>query len=318
MLFDSEFLAKLEHLYLLSQRIFRGTHRAERRSHHAGSSLEFADYRNYVPGDDPRSIDWNVYGRLDRLFVKLFEAEEDLAVYVLVDCSASMGWTPSVPRLRLPRKQRRTADGQESPPPAGPGVSKFDQARKIAAALAYIALANLDRVNVHGFDDRLGSDCGLSRGKSQFHKILRFLSDLQYSNRTTALEASLRTFSQRVKRRGLAILISDFFDPAGFRDALNLLRFQRFEIELIQVLHPGELRPDLSGDFELVDAETGSSLEVTATQAVRAAVAKEMEDFLADLQRYSVEYRIGSLIARTDVPFEDLVLRVLRERRFAA
>src|SRR4029077_17171789 len=122
LLFDSAFLAKLEQLYLLSRKIFRGQQRAERKSKQIGSSLEFADYRNYTPGDDLRTIDWNIYGRLDRLFVKLFEEEQDLPVYFLVDASASRRWQP----------------GQLS--------TKFDQARRITASLAYIALANLDRV----------------------------------------------------------------------------------------------------------------------------------------------------------------------------
>ncbi|MGA8659567.1 MAG: DUF58 domain-containing protein [Chthoniobacterales bacterium] len=292
-LFDTEFLAKLEHLYLLSQRIFRGAARAERKSRHIGSSLEFADYRNYVAGDDPRTIDWNVYGRLDRLFVKLFEEEEDLHVYLLVDSSASMAWQ------------------------AG-GISKFDQARRIAAALAYISLANLDRVNVHAFDDTLGVDCGLSRGKSQFHQILSFLGALECSERTTSLRKAIQRFVQRVRRRGLVILISDFFDPEGYQMALNLLRFQRFELQVIQLVDPAELAPDLSGDFQLLDCETGQALDVTSNQSARAAFTAEVTKFLKGLERYCLESRTGFLQATTNDPFEDLILRVLRKRRLAA
>src|SRR3954447_25316878 len=152
--FDTAFLSKLEQLYLLSKKLFRGAHRAERRSRQVGSSLEFADYRNYTSGDDLRSIDWNIYGRLDRLFIKLFEQEQDLDISFLLDASASMRWTPP--------------DGAER-------LSKFDQARRITASLAYIGLANLDRVNVHYFGSRLEEDLGLCRGKSQFHKVLEFL-----------------------------------------------------------------------------------------------------------------------------------------------
>src|SRR5204863_8524817 len=140
LLFDSAFLAKLEQLHLLARKIFRGEHHAERRSRQSGSSLEFADYRTYAFGDDLRSIDWNVYARLDRLFVKLFEQEQDLDVHFLVDASASMRWASSF-----------------SP--------KLDQGRRIAAALSYIALSNLDRVNIVWFGSALGRDLGLSRGK---------------------------------------------------------------------------------------------------------------------------------------------------------
>lgn len=292
-LFDTEFLAKLEHLYLLSQRIFRGTSRAERRARHIGSSLEFADYRNYVAGDDPRTIDWNVYGRLDRLFVKLFEEEEDLHVYLLVDSSASMAWQSGA-------------------------LSKFDHARRIAAALAYISLANLDRVNVHAFDDNLGADCGLARGKSQFHQILSFLGALECSDRSTSLRNAIQRFVQRVRRRGLVVLISDFFDPEGYQMALNLLRFQRFELQVIQVVDPAELAPDFSGDFRLLDCETGQALDVTSNPSARAAFKAEITNFLSGLERYCLESHTGLLQATTNDPFEDLILRVLRERRLAA
>src|SRR6188768_3047813 len=198
-IFSSAFLGKLEQLYLLSKKLFRGAHRAERRSRQVGSSLEFADYRNYTGGDDLRSIDWNIYGRLDRLFIKLFEQEQDLDISFLIDASASMRWTPPNGAQRL---------------------SKLDQARRITASLAYIGLANLDRVNVHWFGHRLGDDMGLARGKSQFHKVLDFLRDAPAPEGDTRLLPTLRAFTQRMKRRGLVFLLSDLFDPAGVEEAL--------------------------------------------------------------------------------------------------
>ena len=150
-LFDSDFLAKLEQLHLLAKRLFRGEQRAERRSRQTGASLEFADYREYVPGDELRSIDWPAYGRLERLFVKLYEQEQDLPVSFLIDASASMRWRPS-----------ETA----------PGWSKLEQARRLAAALAYIALANLDAVNVFYFSSDVQAELRVLRGKGQFHRVL--------------------------------------------------------------------------------------------------------------------------------------------------
>ena len=291
-LFDSEFLVKLEHLCLLSQRIFRGAFKAERQSRHIGSSLEFADYRNYVHGDDPRTIDWNVYGRLSRLFVKLFDEEEDLQVSILLDCSASMGWSSG-------------------------GITKFDQARKIVAALAYIALANLDRVHLFSFGDELKVDSGLGRGKSQFHRLLKFLTGLKPNERATALYPVIQRFTQHNRRRGLAIIVSDFFDLAGYETALNLLRFQRFEIQLVQVVDPSEIDPGIFGDFELEDCETGRRIEVNCNQSVRAAFKAEVERFQESLRRYCLERRCGLLPAKTTDPFEELILRVLRERRIA-
>jgi len=194
LLFDSAFLSKLEQLYLLSKKLFRGAHRAERRSRQLGSSLEFADYRNYTAGDDLRSIDWNIYGRLDRLFIKLFEQEQDLDISFLIDASASMRWSP-----------------ESRPGAQAPRISKFDQARRIAASLAYIGLANLDRVNVHYFGSRLEKDMGLSRGKSQFHKVLDFLRDAPELDGETRLLPSLQTFRPAHETPGPRLCAERFF-----------------------------------------------------------------------------------------------------------
>jgi uncharacterized protein (DUF58 family) len=295
LLFDSAFLSKLEQLYLLSKKLFRGEHRAERKSRQTGSSLEFADYRSYTLGDDLRTIDWNIYGRLDRLFIKLFEQEQDLQITFLVDASASMRWTP---------------EGAESG-----ASSKFDQARRIAASLAYIGLANLDRVNIHYFGSGLIGDMGLSRGKSQFHKVLEFLRRAPAAESETRLLASLRTFAGRMKRRGLVFVISDFFDPAGYEEALGVLRYNHFDVHLVQVLDPTELNPKQTGDLRLIDAEGEAALEVTANGPLLQRYREEVAKFLTGLAQFCVERGLGYAQALTDVPFEDLVLRVLRDGR---
>ena len=290
LLFDSAFLAKLEQLHVLARKIFRGEHHAERRSRQSGSSLEFADYRNYAFGDDLRSIDWNVYARLDRLFIKLFEQEQDLDVHFLIDASASMRWAPH-------------ADG----------TPKLDQSRRIAAALSYIALANLDRVNLAWFGATLGRDLGLSRGKSQFHKVLDFLRAAPEPEGATALLPSLRAFAQRMKRRGLVFVISDCLDPAGYEEALSLLRYHQFEVHIVQVLDPAELRPPVSGDLRLTECETGEMYEITATDALLTRYHEQVDSFLRDLETFCLRRGIGYATATTAVPFEDLVLRVLRD-----
>ena len=297
-LFDSALLAKLEQLYLLSKKLFRGAHRAERRSRQTGSSLEFADYRNYTAGDDLRSIDWNIYGRLDRLFIKLFEHEQNLDISFLIDASASMRWTENA--------QHSTPNTQ---------LSKLDQARRITASLAYIALANLDRVNIHWFASQLGDDMGLSRGKSQFHKVLDFLRDAPALTGDTRLLPTVRAFTQRMKRRGLVFLLSDLFDPAGTDEALALLRFQRFEIHVIHILDPAELRPTATGDLRLIESETGTACEVTANEALLRRYHAEIDAFLAATAAHCAERGIAYAQATTAVPFEDLVLRVLRDGR---
>ena len=295
MFFDSAFLARLERLHLLSRRAFAGQSRAERRSHKLGSSQEFADYRNYTPGDDLRSVDWNIYGRSDKLFLKLFEEEEDLHIYLLVDASASMRWTATDPRTDQPLR-----------------TSKLDLARQVAGTLAYIGLANLDRVNVHYFSGNLGGDLGLGRGKSHFHRALQFLDRLPGEAGQTNLTRSLRAFGQKTKRRGLAIILSDFFDPSGYEEALSYLLYQRFEIQLVQLLDPAELNPRLRGDLRLTDSETGQVYEVTANEGLLRAYEREIGTFLEGLEAFCGKRQIGYRRATTDVGFEDFVLRMLR------
>ncbi len=285
LLFDSVFLAKLEQLHLLAKRLFRGEHRAERRSRQVGSSLEFADYRNYSWGDELRTIDWSVYARLDRLIVKLFEQERDLDVHFLIDASASMHWAPT----------------------------KLDQARRIAAALGYVALANLDRVNVCWFGESLGEDTGLMRGKPQFHTLLEYLRNAPAAAEKTSLLASLRAFAQRLKRSGLVFVLSDFLDPAGYEEALNLLRHHHFEVHLVQVLDPAELSPGELGDLRLTECETGESCEITVSESLVSNYRKAIAAWLGEIEQFCHQRAIGYARAGTEVPFEDLVLRVLRD-----
>lgn len=292
-LFDGAFLSKLQQLHLLARRIFRGAQRAQRRSRRPGASLEFADYRDYASGDDLRTIDWKVYGRLDRLFVKLFEEEEDLHIHILIDASPSMRWCP---------------------PSRGAGrAPKFDQARRLAAALAYISLAHLDRVNVYYFADRLLDDVGMRRGKHRFPVILRFLREAPAPGAATDLEAALAGFTARVGRPGLAVVLSDMFDPSGFERALDLLHYHHFETRVIQILLPEELRPGLRGDLRVVDCETGEQLDALADPATLQAYRDAIDEELARLERFCRSRQMGLIRADATAPFEDLVLRSLRE-----
>ena len=292
-LFDSAFLAKLEQLHLLARRLFRGERRAERRSRHLGSSLEFADYREYTPGDEPRSIDWNAYGRLERLFVKLYEQERDLPVSFLIDASASMRWLPGF--------------GDQAEP------SKFDHSRRLCAALAYIALANLDRVDIHFFSASLLGELGVARGKGQFHSVLEFLNDAPEPDGPTRLLQSVKALTQRARRRGLIFVLSDFFDPGGYEEALSLLRHAQFEVHVLQVLAPAELAPSETGDLRLREDETGDSIEVTANENLLRRYRGEIAAFNGALESFCLGRGIAFARAMTDVPFADVVLRALRD-----
>lgn len=289
-LFDSAFLAKLEQLHLLARKLFRGEHRAERRSRQVGSSLEFADYRNYAWGDEPRTIDWAVFARLDRLFVKLFEQERDLDVHFLIDASASMMWTPE-------QGTRRT---------------KQHAAARAAAALSYIALANLDRVNVCWFGDTLHEDLGLTRGKTQFHSILEYLRKTPPEGARTSLTEAMKALTLRLKRRGLVFVLSDFFDPNGYEQPLNLLRHNQFEVHLIQVLDPAELSPTVTGDLRLTECETGEGYELTVSEALVKDYRQAIGRWLEELEQFCLRRGVGYARATTDMEFEDVVLTILR------
>ena len=287
-LFDDEFQRKLEMLAIVSRRVFAGRMRSERRSKKKGSGVEFADYRDYVPGDDFRFVDWNVYQRFGRLLVRLYEEEEDLSIYFIVDCSTSMGF----------------GDGR-----------KFDQARRLCAALAYVGLANLDRVTIVGVSDSVVSRMPTTRGKGRIFKALEFLEDLQPTGQTD-LRDSLKTFVAQHKRRGLAVLISDLYDPAGFEGGINVLRFNKFEPYVLHVVDPKEAEPTLKGDVRIYDCETGEEREVTVTEQLLERMAQAVRDYQGNIERFCTSRQVPYFAADIGTPFDELILRVFRRGGF--
>jgi uncharacterized protein (DUF58 family) len=282
--FEEGFLRKLERLAVVAKRVVALHGRGERRTRHVGSGIEFADHRDYVAGDDLRHLDWNLYGRLERPLVRMFDEDEDLPVYLLVDASASMGLgTP--PKLRL--------------------------ARETAAALAYVALTNLDRVGVYPAAEGLGPGLGLVRGKAQIHPLLGLLASLRPQGRTD-LGAAASRLVERHRRRGVVVVISDFFDPAGAERGLDRLRYGRFEPVVVQINAPEEAMPGLRGDVTLVDAETGEERPLTITPAVAEAYRERYQSRLRALSRFCRERAIPCVQVSSDHALEELVLRVLR------
>jgi uncharacterized protein (DUF58 family) len=284
--FDESFLKKLEYLYVVSRKVFTGAMRAERRTRKVGSGVEFADHRNYAVGDDLRYLDWSVYGRLDKLLLRLFEEEEDLHIYLLVDASASM----------------RTSD-------------KLDYALTVTAALAYVGLAKLDRVSIVPFGGGDRDRLPPSRGKGNIFKVFQFLQGLDPRG-TTELSRSLEGFVHSTKRRGIAIVVSDFYDPAGYEEGLNLLRYHRFEPTVLQVYARKEADPGLRGDLQIVDVETGEEREVTVTERQLAEYKKLHAAYCDQLRDFCGARGIGYFRADTAVPFDELVLRIFRAGGF--
>ena len=283
-LFDDEFLIGLEYLEIVAKRAFQGASGGERRSKRLGAGLEFADHRRYSPGDDFRHIDWNVYARLGKLLLRLFEEEEDLTIYVLLDVSASMG--------------------------LGQG-RRFDQARRLAAAMAYVSLANLDRVSVVALDESIRDRLLPARGKAQIFHVLRFLSELKPSG-TTRLGQALQSFVHQAPRRGVALLISDLYSQDGIEDAVNALRYHRFEPVVLHLTERDELDIGLRGDLRLIDCETGALRDITMTPRIMARYQEAHAAWRADIETFCMQRQVPYFEAPVEQSFRDTMLSIFR------
>lgn len=282
-LLEPEFLRKLEQLTIVSKRVFSGQLKGDRRSSRRGTSVEFADFRNYTLGDDLRYVDWNTFARLEKLFLKLFVEEEDLHVYLLLDGSQSMAYG---------------------------APSKFDYGRRVAASLGYIGLSNLDRVGATVFAEKMRDHQPPVRGRQQVFPYFSFLERAQPGGQTS-LAASLKEFALKTRRPGVAILISDFFDPE-WEIGLKALLHRRFQVSVIQVLDRSEVRPDLVGDLKLVDCETGEEREITISAGLLKDYEKSVNQFCGGIQDTCRRYGADYLQAITDQPFEEMILSWLR------
>lgn len=287
-LLDADFLKKLERVSVTAKRPFPGSRKGEKRSTRHGSSIEFADYREYATGDDLRYVDWKAYARLERLFLKLFMEEEDLSIHLLLDASQSMAYSGATGAL-----------------------TKFDYARKIAAALGYVGLVRYDRVGISAFGQALGRRVPMFRSRNAVPQLFSYLEQTVPGGATDFTRA-LQNYAQRTSSApGVCVVLSDFLDP-NWEKGIRALLARRFQVVLLQILDPEEVEPTLLGDLRLVDAETGESREVSITPQVlgryRAALATFCEQLSDAANRQGMDY----LRATTDAPFEDLLLKTLR------
>jgi len=284
MLFDEATLRKLTRLTLIANQVRAGRMKGERRSSRRGASLEFADYRDYSPGDDLRRLDWKAYGRLDRAFLKLFEEEEDLAVHILLDASGSMDW----------------GEGN---------THKFTYALRIAGALGAIALAEGDQLSVRLLRGQ-GADplesLGPLRGSGNTLRLLRYLEGLRPSGETN-LSAALRSAAATRPRPGLVFLISDLLSPSNFADGLAAFLRRGSEAAVIQVLAPDELDPPLAGDLRLLDVETGAAQEVSLDSGARRLYRQRLEAWQAELQASALKYHARWATLSTAEPWDQVV-----------
>jgi uncharacterized protein (DUF58 family) len=283
--FDEGFLRQLERLGLLMKQPARGGLKGGRRSTKHGQSVEFSDYRDYALGDDLRQLDWNVYARLERLFVKLFVEEEDVTVTFLIDASASM------------------AHGRPD---------KLLFAKRAAAALGYIALAGEDRVVVVG--GRTSRRQASLRGSGRIFRLLSLLSGIAPAEGPTDLLAAVRHAGAMLSGRGVVVLISDLLDPAADR-AVRDLAAQGSELTVLHVLAPDELDPQLEGDLRLVDAETGDGVDVTVDLATIDAYKARLAAWQDGFAQIAAKRRAAYAPVASDLPLADLVYAELRRRR---
>ncbi len=279
-------MARLDQLDVMSRKMLAGKLKGERRSKRRGQSVEFADYRNYVIGDDLRFIDWNIYARLDRLFLKLFLEEEDLSLYVLLDISKSCDYG---------------------------NPQKAHYFKQVAAALGYIGLVNYNRVTLCAFNNGIASETGAMRGRRRVAQMLDWVQKLEPSGPSHLAEAC-RRFALAHRQKGVCVILSDFFDKGGFENGLRYVAGGKYDLFAVQALSPQEIDPDLQGDLKLRDMEDDDMAEVSITQPLIKQYKANLNAYCLGLKDYLTRRGGTYLFTSTAVPFDTLVLNYLRER----
>jgi uncharacterized protein (DUF58 family) len=285
-LLSPQLLAQLERMELVSRKIFRGRMKGERRSKRKGQSVEFADFRNYVPGDDLRFIDWNLYARLDRLFLKLFLEEEDLHFYALIDASGSMDF------------------GQPT---------KLYYAKQLAAALGFIGLCRADRVRIETLGTPQRKPGPVLRGRSSLWRMLDYLEGIEAEENVTLAEG-VKNFCLRNSGKGILVLISDLMDKSGYESALRMLLAQQMDVYVVHVLSQVEIDPDVKGDLRLVDCEDADVAEVTISRPLLERYKRTLASFIESAREFCNRRGMMYLMTSTERPVEDLVTNYLRQR----
>ncbi|MCD4823488.1 MAG: DUF58 domain-containing protein [Phycisphaerae bacterium] len=283
-LLDSRFMARLDGLDVASRKILQGKLQGERRSKRRGQSVEFADHRPYVRGDDLRFVDWNIYGRLEQLFMKLFMEEQDLTVHVLLDVSGSM------------------ATGEPT---------KDLAARRLAAALSYVSLVNNNRVTLSAFCDGLTGQMPNMRGRIYLPQMAEFLLSAE-ADGPSDFDKACRQATATRQGSGVMIVISDFLLKEGYENALRQLISRNYELYVVQMLSPQERSPEISGDLRLLDCEDYDVAEITLNAALMKSYKRTLAGFCNSLRDFCTARGARYLPAVSSDPVEKLVLNSLR------
>jgi uncharacterized protein (DUF58 family) len=285
-LLPPDLMAQLERLELVTRKVFRGRMKGERRSKRKGQSVEFADFRSYVPGDDLRTLDWNLYARLDKLIIKLFLEEEDLHFFTLIDASLSMDF------------------GQPT---------KLQYAKQLAAALGFVGLVRTDRVRIETLGQSVHRRGPVLRGRRSVWRMLDYLDGIE-AGETASLADGVKNFCLRNAGKGIVVLISDLMDKTGYEPALRYLVSQRMDVYVIHVLSQEEIDPDVKGDLKLIDCEDQDIAEITVSAPLLARYKSTLNAFVSGAQDFCNRRGMNYLVANNQTPVKDLIGSYLRRR----
>lgn len=285
-LLSPQLLAQLERLELVSRKVFRGRMKGERRSKRKGQSVEFADFRQYVPGDDLRFIDWNLFARLERLYLKLFLEEEDLHFYALIDTSSSMEF------------------GEPT---------KLQFAKQLAAALGFIGLCRADRVKIESLGTSSRKPGPTLRGRSSLWRMQEYLEGIE-PGENVSLTEGIKNFCLRNAGKGILVLISDLMDKEGYEKALRFLVTQQMDVYLLHTLCPEELNPEIKGDLRLIDCEDEDVAEITVSRPLLEKYKRTLASFVDGAREFCTRRGMSYLMVSTETPVETLVANYLRKR----
>ena len=285
-LLSPQLLAQLERLELVTRKIFRGRMKGERRSRRKGQSVEFADFRNYVPGDDLRFIDWNLFARLDRLFLKIFLEEEDLHFYCLVDASKSMSF------------------GEPS---------KLQFAKQLAAALGFIGLCRADRVKLEALGSSRSQPGPVLRGRASLWRMLEYLDKLEADHNMTLVDG-IKDFALCNSGKGIVVLLTDLMDKQGYEAALRFLLAREMDVYVIHILAPEEIDPEVQGDLKLVDCEDGDIAEITVSRPLLDRYQRTLAAFIESAREFCTRRGMSYLMTSTSTPVDQIVSGYLRRK----
>ncbi len=282
-------VAKLANMELVARLVVEGFITGLHKSPYHGFSVEFAEHRQYMPGDEPKHIDWKIFGRTDRYYIKQFEEETNLKSYIILDASRSMAYS---------------SDGR---------MSKLEYASYIAAALSYLMVQQRDAVGLMVFDEKIRTYMPPHATKSYLKAILKQLEVTEGSNKT-GTAASLHQTAERIKRRGLVIILSDLFDnPKEVTAAFKHFRHKKNEVIVFQILDPIEINFAFGGDAIFKDMETSEEI-TTQPWHLQKAYQQEMRRFIDSYKKECRENNIEYLLLNTSTPFDTALFQYLSKR----